>query len=257
MQTKNKRQIFAALIAVLISVFLVALVVYAATTIGNDVSIGGDLTVIGNATTTGNQIVSGILTVNSSSTFLAGNIALGTLDDFGRTEIWNHAFDSILRLGALSSDGDGFNTTSEGIIVYGENVDGDSMQGTTTNWGYARIKPDRFGLFSKKNTVYEGYLFEVELGTDEFYLKDNSGTKTFDFTRASGQLYITGNLGIGTTSPATLLHVSKDSATTTITFGNESGGSLACLKLRDSDDGGWSYCTILNGTMNCTTTSCE
>ena len=64
-------------------------------------------------------------------------------------------------------------------------------------------------------------------------------------------------MGIGTTTPATLLHVSKSSATTTATFGNGSGGSLACLKLRDSDDGGWTYCTVLDGAMNCTTTSCE
>ena len=49
MQTKNKRQIFAALIAVLISVTLVAVAVYAVTTVGDDVSVGGDLTVSGDA----------------------------------------------------------------------------------------------------------------------------------------------------------------------------------------------------------------
>ena len=251
MQTKNKRQIFAALIAVLISVTLVAVAVYAATTVGNDVAVGGDLT------------------VNGTSTFLAGNIALGTLDGFNRTQIWNHAVDSILRLGALSSDGDGFNTTSDGIIVYGQNVDEDTMG--TGNWGYARIKPDRFGLYNNKDTA-ENYLFRVDLSSDDFYLKDNSGNTVFDFTRATGQLSIdgtvdvtgtttlaltSGNVGIGTTSPATLLHVSKDSATTTVIIGNESGSSRACLKLRDSDDAGWSYCTILDGTMNCATTSCE
>ena len=256
MQTKNKRQIFVALIAVLTSVFLVALVVYAATTVGNDVSIGGDLTVTGDATTTGNQVISGSLIVTGTSSPAGSKIEMGTRDHIsgGRGQIWNSLFQSVLRLGALTSDGDAFNTSSEGIVVYGENVDGDSMD--PNNWGYARVKPDRFGLYNNKDGV-TNWLFRLDLSTNDFYLKDNSGTTTFDFNRATGELYISGNVGIGTTTPSSLLHISKDSATTTITIGNESGGGLACLKLRDSDDGGWSYCTILDGTMNCTTTSCE
>ncbi len=296
MEIKNKNQIFTALIAVLISVTLVAAAVYAATTIGNDVSVGGDLTVTGNsivsgdATTTGNQVISGKLVVTGTSTMSANSkIEMGTIDQvaYNRRQIWNSLPNSIIRLGALFSDGDGFNTTSEGIIVYGQNAEGDNMD--PNNWGYARIKPDRFGLFNKKDGVYEGYLFRIDLSSDDFYLKDNSGSTVFDFIRATGQLYISGsvgvassspsatlgidgtaavtgtttlaltsgNLGVGTSSPASLFHVSKNSATTTVTIGNASGGSPACLKLRDSDDAGWTYCTVLNGSMNCTTTSCE
>ena len=76
MQQKNKNQIFAALVAVFISVALVTVAVYATTTVGDNVSIGGDLTVAGNATTSGNQIVSGELAVTRTSTF-SGNIGIG------------------------------------------------------------------------------------------------------------------------------------------------------------------------------------
>lgn len=31
----------------------------------------------------------------------------------------------------------------------------------------------------------------------------------------------------------------------------------ACLKLRDSDNGGWTYCVVLNGSMSCSTTPCD
>lgn len=34
-------------------------------------------------------------------------------------------------------------------------------------------------------------------------------------------------------------------------------GTPACLKLRDSDNGGWTYCVVLNGSMSCSTTPCD
>ena len=45
--------------------------------------------------------------------------------------------------------------------------------------------------------------------------------------------------------------------------GNAGTGSLivdgdtgGCLQLRDTDNGDWSYCSILNGTLTCSTTAC-
>jgi len=34
-------------------------------------------------------------------------------------------------------------------------------------------------------------------------------------------------------------------------------GTPACLKMRDSDNNGWTYCTFLNGSISCSSTSCE
>ncbi|MFH1308722.1 MAG: hypothetical protein ABIH51_01780 [Patescibacteria group bacterium] len=51
---KHKKEFFGVFFSVIVSVFLVFLGVYAATTIGNDISITDDLTITGNALTFGN-----------------------------------------------------------------------------------------------------------------------------------------------------------------------------------------------------------
>ena len=63
-------------------------------------------------------------------------------------------------------------------------------------------------------------------------------------------------IGIATTTPATLMDVFS-TGTTTITIDSNSATQGACLKLKDSDGGGYSYITILDGTITATTTSCE
>lgn len=65
-----------------------------------------------------------------------------------------------------------------------------------------------------------------------------------------------GNVGIGTTTPSNLLHI-YSTATTTANFDSSSASRGACLKLKDSDGSGYSYCTINNGVLTCSTASCE
>jgi len=65
-------------------------------------------------------------------------------------------------------------------------------------------------------------------------------------------------VGIGTTTPEAKLQVfGGDTSTSTVQIGGSSSDKGACLKLRDSDGAGWSYCTILDGTLSCSQTSCE
>ncbi len=59
---------------------------------------------------------------------------------------------------------------------------------------------------------------------------------------------------ISRTATSTIIDTG-DVGTTTVAIGDT--GNPACLKLRDSDDGGWSYATFLNGTMYVSQTSCE
>lgn len=64
--------------------------------------------------------------------------------------------------------------------------------------------------------------------------------------------------GFGTTTPESFFHVSKENATTTVEIGSTATtGKGSCLKLRDSDGQGWTYCTTLAGSLTCSTTSCE
>jgi len=64
--------------------------------------------------------------------------------------------------------------------------------------------------------------------------------------------FLTGNVGIGTVSPATHLHIADSTATSAkLTIGDTD--SAACIMLRDTDAAGWTECNALNGTLSCTT----
>ena len=65
---------------------------------------------------------------------------------------------------------------------------------------------------------------------------------------------IAGNIGVGTSTPSSILQL-YGTGTSTITIGG--GGSPACIKARDTDDLGWSYGTLLNGAITWGTVSCE
>jgi len=64
------------------------------------------------------------------------------------------------------------------------------------------------------------------------------------------------NFGIGTSTPATLLDI-YSSATSTITIDSDSATQGACLKLSDFDSADYTYCIVQDGTMTCSTDSCE
>lgn len=117
---------------------------------------------------------------------LKNYIYLGTVDPYSRTQIWNYELNSVLRLGALTSDGDPVDATSEGSVFYGQNAQVDAM--SNVNFSYVRLKPTRIGLYNGKSGGYTGYLFRLDTQTDECYLRDNAGTKVFDFVRATGSL---------------------------------------------------------------------
>ena len=64
-----------------------------------------------------------------------------------------------------------------------------------------------------------------------------------------------GKVGIGTTTPLFNLQVAGGTATSTNATGIL-GVKAGCLPIQDTDLGGWTYCTTLDGTMTCSSDSC-
>lgn len=137
---------------------------------------------------TGDQQIDGNASISMTLRLKYNQMEFGTVDPIGRTQIWNHAPSAILRLGSLEEEGDpGPQTDSQGIVVYGLNS---NATFTVTDWAYARIKADRFGLLESIADV-QNYLFRVD-GT-EMYLKTQVGSKYFTLNRSTRALVMTGD----------------------------------------------------------------
>lgn len=75
--------------------------------------------------------------------------------------------------------------------------------------------------------------------------------------QTAGDYYILGNLGVGTTTPVVSLIVQENTSTSTIWVESATSTKGACLKLKDTDGVGYTYCAYNNGTQTCTTTPCN
>lgn len=135
---------------------------------------------------------------NVSKSLKIGNkIQLGTTDPFGRYQIWNYGTNASMRLGSLAQDGDPTDVNSEGVVIYGANSQGAAINSVTGNFGYARIKADRFGLLTAINNV-QNYYWRVD--PTSMYLRNDAGSKTFEVIRSSGEIKVNGvTLSVGTT----------------------------------------------------------
>lgn len=84
-----------------------------------------------------------------------------------------------------------------------------------------------------------------------------TGATTFTATStASNDLIVSGNLGVGTTTPSDIGHVENSSATSTLII--SSGGSAVGgrIIIEDHDGAGCSEIAILNGTVAAKTVTC-
>lgn len=146
---------------------------------------------LANAATPLNTI-NAIVKRDASGGFQAGIVKLlsdtfqfGTMDGFSRTQIWNKASNASLRLGALAQDGDPADAHSEGSIFYGANSQGTAINSPAGDFGYARVKADRFGLYTSISNV-AFYYYRVD--PTELFLASDSNVKTFTVTRATGAI---------------------------------------------------------------------
>jgi len=115
---------------------------------------------------------------------------IGVDDAYSRKQIHFYDTDAVLRLGASSANGDSFDSTSEGAVFYGNSVIEDKLE--AGHAGFARIKSDRFGLWSYDTGSFENYYFRVD--PTSLYLRNDSDTKTFEVDRATGNITVEGTV---------------------------------------------------------------
>ncbi len=179
---------------------------------------------------------SNLLTIN-----VAGNVGISTTTAISLFAIEN--------IGALNSFyvSDAAEDTSPFVIDASGNVG----IGTTTPSSLLSVQG---AILGSSNITLYGTATSTFVGP----IAQPSGNLTIG--SATGNLLLNpygGNVGIGTTTPATILHVSSDSATTTITVGDAGSGKGGCLKIRDNADGAWVYCRVTGGNIACSANSCE
>jgi hypothetical protein len=108
------------------------------------------------------------------------------LDPFGRPQLWDYRDNAgtgpVFRSGAWQTDGDPTNQTSEGAVYYGANAGG--VGPISGDGGYARIKPNRFGLAQIIGGGALTYYFRVDPA--HLYLADDAGTVTAEIVRPTG-----------------------------------------------------------------------
>ncbi|MFC1629932.1 hypothetical protein ACFL06_00135 [Patescibacteria group bacterium] len=234
---------------------------------GFDITLGGTVDVTSNLRTQGAFIAGdgisgtgGLISINSPSTpaiwFQEGGIlrtAMNWDDVDARFEI--KPSDDLAVIGPNDSTGVISFVKGEDTAVGGEpglNVG----IGTTNplNWVVLDVVGDSFDYSGLRILGVPPRLIFQTVGEDEHWQNWQSSpsgdlhweycnTETCDWTMAhdpGGYLAIRGNLNVG----GGVVEILGPSAT------------AGCLKIRDTDDAGWTYCTTLNGTLSCNTTGC-
>lgn len=253
---KNKKEFLKFLLITVFSVFLIAIIVKAATTIGTNITTGGTLTVDGNATTSGNLIVgSSSWAVPTSTLTVVGTAYINnkatTSEAFwvgigGTANNLDLAGGDLYVQGATELDGASY-LTGAATLSSTLNVTGLTTFTTATGTSATTTKYLMVGVgFTLPSTFnYDG---DLAVSSDAVI----GGNTTTTNAIINGNATTTGNMVIGYNKQAT------SGATTTVTFGSYNGGAAGngvCLKFRQG--GGWVYCVAGEAGISCGATSCE
>lgn len=234
MQIKNKKDFFKFLLITVSSVFLVALIVKATTTIGTNISTAGTLSVSGNATSSGFLVIG---TTNPKNNMAAGDLLIG-----------NQATSSVsLWLGA-GGTANNIDLTGGDLFVQGDaEIDGNLYLGRVTSTSATTTS---YLMVGSKFTVPSTFDYSGDLAVSSDIVV--AGTASTTNAVFSGKATTTGNMVIGSNNQAT------SGATTTVTMGSYNGGGAGngvCLKFRQG--GAWIYCVPSLAGITCSATTCE
>jgi len=117
------------------------------------------------------------------------SLVAAPVDPFGRPQIWDYRVGgagAVYRNGSWSQDGDPTSVTGDGIVSYGPNAVGNGPNGV--DGGYARIKPNRFGLAQVIGGGPLTYAWRVDYA--QMIFQDNLGALRFSVDRATGNTFI-------------------------------------------------------------------
>ena len=107
-------------------------------------------------------------------------------DQFARPQQRYIAVNSVLRMGAWGADGDATTVNTEGAVWYGVNALG--VQ-SAAEGGYARVKPDRFGLGQIITGINGDNLFYYfRADKDGIVVRNNSAVITFEVSKERGTM---------------------------------------------------------------------
>lgn len=163
-----------------------------------------------------------------------------------------------IELGATLSLGGTFTVTEDGgqIRLINQNITSTPAAGTDEGYTFAIDNTDILTIFAESDASGGIQNQGVGIGT----------TTPSQELSIAGDLYMTGTstmtglvssrIGIGTTTPGAIFDA-YSSGTSTIMVSSDSATQGACLKLKDWDGSGFTYCVVADGTMSCSTTSCE
>lgn len=265
----SKHQFISSAFAITASIAAVAGFVYAATTIGTNVSVDGNLTVSGTSATT--TFSTGGFTVGTSQFVVqqnSGNVGIGTTSPSQKLSVVGNAY---------ISDGIGVGTSNPrptegyGFVAQSDTVNGANniavvnraewsvgVEGYVGTPGFDFYNDTSQALFYLSATgrlpglcnsinvqqqCYSAFLFTTgnnglnitSEGTNAAirFIVDSTNANLFSNERM--RITNTGNIGIGTTTPYSRFHVSRGaSATTTVNFGEVgSATSKACFNTKN------------------------
>lgn len=110
-------------------------------------------------------------------------------------------------------------------------------------------------LFTNDDTTAgddnQGFFFG--LNDDESVRLNNQENNHIDILTNNTQrvrFHAGGNVGVGTISPQSIVHVNAGTGVGQLTLDGDTGG---CLMFQDTDNAGWTECDVLNGVMSCST----